>query len=140
MDKPSHKLATISDRRLLIDDDMLLLLEVAKWCCEYGETENTAFKGIRNFTLLLTPGCKATSPYPSTQGGNAGEACSQLKELSNTHIFYERLSADLISSALQRCPQPCRILVSGPASYNETARSMLANFVEVNEQVTILYA
>ena len=122
------------------EDDVLLLPKIAKWCREYGEAENIASKGIRNFTLLLTRGCTATTPYPFTQGGNAQEAYSQLQELGNTHIFHEHLNANLISSALQCCPQPCRILVSGPASYNEAARSMLTSFVDVDEQVTILSA
>ena len=122
------------------EDDVLLLPQIAKWCHEYGETENTESKGIRHFTLLLTRANSDTKPYPSTQRGNGEEAALQLQELCNTHILHERLNTNLVVSALQCCAQPCRVLVSGPASYNEATRSMLTGLVEVDEQVTVLSA
>lgn len=106
--------------------------------------------GAMSMARLRIPSQKvfATSLYflpaePQTQNlilprkdGTGGEAVLQLQELCNTHILCERLNTNLVVSALQCCARPCRVLISGPASYNEATRSMLTGLVEVDEQVS----
>ena len=61
--------------------------------------------------------------------------------LTPAHRLRARLSAPIGSEALARMPQPCRVLVSGPASFNTAARGLLQELaLDVEEQVTILSA
>ena len=120
------------------EDDVLLLPQIAQWCREGDEA-----RGVRQCTLLLTPAANANAPpFPTASAGDAYEAESLLQGLSNVRVLRTRLSADLVSEAFARMPQPCRILVSGPGAFNSAARAMLAELIEddVDEQVTILSA
>ena len=74
------------------------------------------------------------------QTGDAAEAESLLHDVANARVLRTRLNADLVSQAFGRMPQPCRVVVSGPGEFNTAARAMLAELVDVEEQITILSA
>ena len=130
------------------DDDALMLPQLAQWC---RDADGGAARGVRALTLLLTPPPAASAhaegaappppPFPAVTSGDAAEAEGLLQGLANARLLRERLSADVVSEALARMPQPCRVVVSGPAAFNTAARGMLAALdLDVEEQVTILSA
>ena len=117
---------------------MLLLPQIAQWCHDGGEA-----RGVRHCTLLLTPASDGPAPpFPTAAGGDATEAQSLLRGLSNVRVLRTRLKGELVSEAFARMAQPCRVVVSGPGAFNSAARAMLAELIEdeVDEQVTILSA
>ena len=120
------------------DDDVLMLPQLAQWCSDGGEA-----RGVRALTLLLTPtpeGAHAP-PFPVAQGGDGAEAESLLHGLANARVLRERLNASVLADAFSHMPQPCRVVVSGPAAFNTAARGMLAELaLDVHEQVTVLSA
>ena len=127
-------------------DDVLLLPQAAEWCRDADEA-----KGVRHLTLLLTPPASAASaasgdghahpPFPAAQAGDVAEAERLLQGLAKARVLRARLSADVVSEAVARMPQPCRVVVSGPGGFNTAARGMLAELgVDVDEFVTILSA
>lgn len=118
------------------EDDVLLLPQIAQWC-----RDGDGARGVRECTLLLTPSVSATAPpFPAAQVGDAAEAESLMHDLENVQVLRTRLSADLVAKALERMPQPCRVVVSGPGEFNTAARTMLAELIDIEEQVTILSA
>ena len=60
--------------------------------------------------------------------------------LENASVVRGRLSADILSSAYARMPQPCRVVVSGPGEYNSAVREMLMDLVDDLDSVTVLSA
>ncbi len=119
------------------EDDAPLLPQIAEWCREGGEAS-----GVRECTVLLTP--RATGahepPFPTVQTGDAAEAEALLEEIANARVLRARLSADVASQALGRMPDPCRVVVSGPAEFNTAARAILEELMDVDEHVTVLSA
>ncbi len=87
------------------------------------------------------PHARGAPPFPAAQGGDGAEAERLLHDLANARILRERLSIDIVSDALARMPHPCRVLVSGPATFNTAARGMLTELaLDLEAQVTILSA
>ena len=78
-------------------------------------------------------------PFPDAQGGDA-EAERLLDDVANARVLHTRLHPELVAQSFDRMPQPCRVVVSGPGEFNTAARTMLADLVDVEEQVTILSA
>ena len=145
---PINKLAMSTPRRKQLhvpidlilscrEDDTLLLPHITEWCRE-GMAEDA--RGIRSCTLLLTPPASGSValPYPNVRVGDSAEAEALLREVENVRIRRERLSAEVVSDALRRMPHPTRVIVSGPATFNVAARSLLDSLDE--SQVTLLSA
>ncbi|KAL7477570.1 hypothetical protein ACHAW6_003374 [Cyclotella cf. meneghiniana] len=112
-------------------DDILLLPQIAK-CCH----TSTPTSGVQDFTLFVTNDNSDVPLFPETGGDNPEEV---LDGIPNTRIFYSRVTSDMISDTLERMPKPCRIVVSGPDGFNQSARDMLADIVET-DHITILSA
>jgi len=60
--------------------------------------------------------------------------------LENASVVRGRLSAELLTEAYARMPQPCRVVVSGPGEYNSAVREMLVDLVDDLDSVTVLSA
>ena len=139
-------------------DDVLLLPEIAEWCREGAEAAAAATsatdegnagrkgepRGLRSCTLLMTPAANtnAQTPFPNVAmgTGDAEEATRLLGNLENAKVRRERLGANVVSAAVARMPKPCRVVVSGPAAFNDAARKLLEPLVDVMSQVTVLTA
>jgi hypothetical protein len=68
---------------------------------------------------------------------------NELRELSNARVWDNngtRLNMELVTEAVARMPRPCRFVVSGPSSFNATARTMLQEASVDVEAITILEA
>mmetsp|Transcript_16180 Transcript_16180/g.48936 ORF Transcript_16180/g.48936 Transcript_16180/m.48936 type:complete len:304 (-) Transcript_16180:1606-2517(-) len=117
------------------EDDVHLSSEIAAWC----ETQ-----ALRHATLLLTSSSTkaATAPFPEAVGGDAAEAEQALRGLANARVLRssQRLSPALLADSYARMPQPCRVLVSGPAAFNTAARAALADLVHDDDLITVLSA
>ena len=113
-------------------DDVLCLPQIAECCLDEK-------KGVRNCTVLLTP--KNTDPpvFPDASGGDTSAAHAALDHVKNARIVHSRLSSTLVSEAIARMPTPCRVIVSGPAAFNNCARTMLKGLLD-EDHVTILSA
>ena len=103
-------------------------------------TDHGATVGLRRCTLLLT-GKGPPLPSPLFAGGvNHATQCDKLQSLPNAQVLRTRLTLELVSEAISRMPMPCRVVVSGPSSFNAAAREMLSELAVDNDSITILEA
>ena len=145
------------------EDDILMLPQIKEWCKE-GKQSSSKYKGIRNFTLLVTNKVNSTNEeeptprrskppfhssfnksmdleaitlYNSDKDENEGG-----DDVSNniTVIESQRLNTKIVTHALSKMIEPCRVIVSGPDSYNDAAREFLASSGVSSDQTTILSA
>mmetsp|Transcript_52723 Transcript_52723/g.94623 ORF Transcript_52723/g.94623 Transcript_52723/m.94623 type:complete len:242 (-) Transcript_52723:201-926(-) len=109
-------------------DDVLMVKEMAGWC-HAGKLERC--------TLTLTePEAGTAPPFLDI----ADSDLSSLAKLSNVRMVSERLSLKLLDSELRLSKKPCRVLVSGPASFNSAVEGMLSRSGIPQEAITILSA
>ena len=103
-------------------------------------TDDGATVGLRRCTLLLT---NKGPPVPSplfAEGGRHETECATLQSLPNAQVVRTRLALPLVSEAMSRMPKPCRVVVSGPSSFNAAAREMLSELAVNTDSITILEA
>jgi hypothetical protein len=112
------------------EDDVLLLPEIAQWCAE-GE-----IKGVRNFTLLLTASNSDAPIFPDGPSPDP-ETESKLQSLTNARVLRSRLTSTIVAESMARLQRRCRVVVSGPDTFNSAARNMLTEFVD-DEDITVL--
>ena len=133
---PIHKLGMATPKRQQLqvpidvilsfrEDDVLLCTQTAEMC-RSGD--------IRHATVLITSSNSGAPPFPSAKVDDA----SELGKLDNASIVRSRLTFSIISSAIAKMPSPCRVLVSGPRTFNTAAREMLARARVSSERITIL--
>ncbi|KAL9187546.1 hypothetical protein ACHAXT_001649, partial [Thalassiosira profunda] len=128
------------------EDDILLLPEIKQFCGEGMMRPHPKFRGLRNYTLLLTKEKRredeAASP-PFAKVFNEDDAPSHgvvLKDVPNAQARYSRLDKRLVADAVRRLDRPFRVVVSGPDSFNSAAREFLDDCGVESKQVTILSA
>jgi len=117
-------------------DDLLMLEEINNWCVD-GKSDHASHRGLRNCTLLVT-GKSSTGdiPFPDFQVEEHHEL-DKMKD--NMDIRYQRLNKKMISGSLEKMIKPCRIVVSGPDSFNQAASEYLEECgVTLSSHVTIL--
>jgi hypothetical protein len=114
------------------EDDVLMIDEIKTWCIQgaqaQGGRKGRRYNGLRNCTLLITEKCKngpnnaCDIPFPDF---HTEEHCDweKLKEYMN--ICSHRLNQEVILKSLEKMVQPCRVVVSGPDSFNQAARKLL---------------
>ena len=125
------------------EDDLLLLEQIRDWCLEGEETNHATaeqrksrrfrYKGVRNCTLLMTPAPPASAkdvPFPdyykSDEKNKHGDILQQLQdEIKNVTIRSQRLDKDLVAESIGQMVEPCHVLISGPDSFNQSARELL---------------
>ena len=103
-------------------------------------TAHGATIGLRRCTLLLTSKGPPLPSPPFANGVSHETECDTLQSLPNAQVLRTRLTLELLSEAMARMPTPCRVVVSGPSSFNATAREMLSELAVDNDSITILEA
>jgi len=121
------------------EDDVLLYVSEIKKLCQ----------GLRNCTVFLTNDGNDNTiippippPFPedtATTTTTTTTECVMMKDLKNNVRILKnsRLNLDLIKESVKRMPEDCRVVISGPSSFNSTCREMLRGLVE-DDHVTIL--
>lgn len=129
------------------EDDILLLQEIKQYCVEGASPHpSRKLRGLRNYTLLVTrPRSNSNGVQPPFQqaSNDDHEAINYhatLKDVPNASIQSSRLSKDHVAQAVARLEGSYRIVVSGPDSYNNTARGFLEECGVDSTSVTILPA
>lgn len=118
-------------------DDICMVKDLTAWC-NLGLTHKGQPKGLMRCTLLLTePLAEAVAPFPDAKD-DAGT--SDFEALDNTYVRQTRLSAELLVEELALMPTPCRVVVSGPETFNAAVRSMLLGSGVDKDAITILEA
>lgn len=116
-------------------DDICMTNDLTAWC-KLGLTSNGQ-KGLLACTLLLTePQSGATTPFPEAMEAENEE----FSHLSNASVSHARLSTELLGKEVSAMRSPCRIVVSGPESYNAAVRNMLLSVGVDKDAITILEA
>jgi len=113
-------------------DDAPMAAPAAAWCREEGDAA-----GLRYCTLLVSPAAAGDVPFPSAPDVDVDAAVAGLE---NARVLRARLSAEILTDAYGRMPQPCRVVVSGPGEYNSAVHEMLVGLVEDLDSVTVLSA
>uniref|UniRef100_A0A7S4WEY5 FAD-binding FR-type domain-containing protein n=1 Tax=Alexandrium monilatum TaxID=311494 RepID=A0A7S4WEY5_9DINO len=110
------------------EDDVCMAAELAAWC---GSGR------LRRCLLLLTePQRGAPAPFP-------GAECADLEGLAaqpRARRLRARLSRELLEAEWRAMEGPCRVVVSGPASFNAAAGEMLGQIGVPAEARTVLSA
>ena len=114
------------------EDDAPMAPRCAAWCREEGD-----IAGLRNATTLLSPAAEGEVPFPNAPDVDVDAAVAGLE---NARVVRGRLSAQILSEAYQKMPQPCRVVVSGPGEYNSAVPEMLVDLVDDLDSVTVLSA
>jgi len=113
-------------------DDILMVSDMIAWCRDQN-------KGLRRCIVLLTEPQNLTAvPFPDTK--QADDLINDLVALPNARVLPSRLSQELLADALSTMLMPCRIVVSGPAAFNATAKDMLDQCDVSRDAITILSA
>jgi len=113
-------------------DDILMVSDMIAWCRDQN-------KGLRRCIVLLTEPQNLTAvPFPDTK--QADDLINDLVALPNARVLPSRLSQELLADALSTMLMPCRIVVSGPAAFNATAKDMLDQCNVSRDAITILSA
>uniref|UniRef100_A0A0G4FK07 Flavoprotein pyridine nucleotide cytochrome reductase-like FAD-binding domain-containing protein n=1 Tax=Chromera velia CCMP2878 TaxID=1169474 RepID=A0A0G4FK07_9ALVE len=116
------------------EDDVLLLDKIAEYCRE-GEQ-----RGLRHCTLLLTgPNTGGPQFDYVTPGCNGQTVEETVQNIGSAEVLRSRICSEIVAKAVERMPQPCRVVVSGPEGFNSAARDMLRAVVE-KQQITVLAA
>ena len=91
--------------------------------------------------MLVTAADSSVKSHPfSDFQDNTATDLENLKALTNARVLDSRLSPELVQEAVARMSAPCRILVSGPSSFNAAARSMLLEAKVGADAITVLEA
>lgn len=118
-------------------DDVCMMAELVAWTKSGLNMENGKRKGLMRCTLLLTePQAGTPCPFPHVKDA----VFSALEELENASVLETRLSTELLMKELGMMDNPCRIVVSGPESFNGAVRSMLTSSDVDAGAITILEA
>ena len=136
------------------EDDALMLPEIYKYCNEkIASVPSIPFKGLRNYTLLLSACNKERGSFeqeisPSHHRA-AADTIRTLNGLPNTTVLEDtKLDAKIVKEALAtssnnsaKHKSEIRVVVSGPGPYNAAIRSILVDqcFVDPSN-ITILSA
>lgn len=127
------------------EDDILLLPQI-KGYCEEGMESSSNYRGLRSCTILISKAKQVSNEeVPFGKGGTVAETgtttLSDLKSLANVTLMHgTRLSKSIVSNAIDKMTQPCRVVVSGPDQYNKAAREYLGGCGFDMDCVTILSA
>eukprot|EP00928_Gymnodinium_smaydae_P083216 TRINITY_DN66467_c0_g1_i1.p1 TRINITY_DN66467_c0_g1~~TRINITY_DN66467_c0_g1_i1.p1 ORF type:complete len:396 (+),score=28.74 TRINITY_DN66467_c0_g1_i1:47-1234(+) len=109
-------------------DDVCMTSDLMCWCKE-GR--------LRHCTLLLTESHREDgSPFPEVRDVDV----SELAALDNVAVVPSRLSPEILASELRSLSAPCRIVISGPASFNAAAKDMLVQSGVDESAITLLSA
>jgi len=145
------------------DDDMLLLPQIQQYCVSGSKPHPKLFRGLRNYTLLLSSGnndnSKTQPPFQEQyykehqnvnknnekDNNNSGDSNKNnvLHDFPDNATLYHnrRLDGEIIGTALAQLVQPYRIVISGPDAYNTAARGILCDNYDVDpQQITVLSA
>ena len=115
------------------DDDLFLLGYILDACKEAKLKHPKKYKGLRHCTLLITTGTTKQNgisttevplPFPNYSNESTSSLLQQLQQ-NDVIIHKYRLNKDIISKSIEKMVEPCRVLVSGPDSYNQAARELL---------------
>lgn len=117
-------------------DDVLMAGDLAQWCgAEAGRAR------LRRCVLAISPPAQdvvgAAAPFAAC--APAPELMT-LAALPNVSLVEQRVSPDLLQTELRLLPGPCRVVVSGPESFNGSVKEMLAQSGMDMDAVTILSA
>ena len=111
---------------------------------------------LRNCTLLLTNKKSSQAPpfkkikieTPNALVKDLKNVCGvrargHVSNLNITHktqvrVLKQRLNLELVSKSVSRMPKPCRVVISGPSSFNSACREMLRDLVE-DDHVTVRF-
>ena len=130
------------------EDDVLLLQEIKQACVE-GARPHPRFRGLRSCTLLLAKEKKGEGGVGGPPFGDVHRENDSmnyhvlLKDLPNAKVRHSRITKDIVADAIERLDYPapqCRIVVSGPDSFNNAARGFLGDCGVGSKQITILSA
>lgn len=133
--------------------DLLMLPEIKKFCIE-GTTHPSMFRGLRSYTLLISPkkvnatrdqdhndGSCSLPPFEGTfSDDNTKEHLAELQSCSNVTVMTSRLRLNIIEQAVKNMETPYRIVVSGPDSYNSAVKKFLDECFVDPGSVTLLSA
>ena len=117
------------------EDDVLMLPEVVQFC---KESQSGVEKGLRNCTLLLTDANSRINTFPFTTPTPSVQHIEELASMENAQVIRSRLKLEIVIESLSKMPQPCRVVVSGPAGFNTAAREMLKEANVPDANLTIL--
>jgi len=118
-------------------DDVCMVADLTAWC-RSGLTSNGLPRGLMRGTLLLTESQAEGSAAPFPDGKDPD--FEEFEALANTSVLQTRLSTKLLIEELSRMQSPCRIVVSGPETFNAAVRSMLVSSGVDTDAITILEA
>lgn len=124
------------------EDDILMLVQLSEWCRE-GAIEGEGHKGVRNLTLTITEkredgGDAQPPPYEYAADQESPE--DAFKGLPNATVLRsQRVTQIIVTDAVSRMEQPCRVIVSGPNTFNDAVKLLLLNVID-SDHVTILSA
>merc|ERR1719198_1884381 len=91
-----------------------MIKDLVGWC-DAGKLERC--------TLIVTePEAGIAPPFPDIPDSDL----SELASLPNARVVSSRLSPELLSSELRLSRKPCRVVVSGPATFNYAVEEMLS--------------
>ena len=109
-------------------DDVCLSGSLMAWCKD---------RQLQRFTLVLTEPLKGqAAPFPEVEDA----VVSDLAALANAQVIYSRLSCKLLDNEVKFLSAPCRVVVSGPDSFNSAVRDMLRHNGIRSEAITVLSA
>ena len=119
------------------EDDVLMAGEIASWCVAAPGRAR-----LERCVLALSPPAQDSRGEPSPFPDSAGASLEGLRALPNVNICESRVTRDLLDGALAplRARGRCRVVVSGPASFNGAIKEMLTASGLDTEMVTILSA
>ena len=127
------------------ENDILLLQQIKQYCLE-GQRDHPKFRGLRNFTLLLTKENQDQNGRvpPFQEQFQTKDATFDYKNLQedfpNAETIKSRLSKHIVADAIRRLIEPYRVIVSGPDAYNKSAREFLTECEVASARVTMLSA
>ena len=131
------------------EDDILLLPEIKEYCLE-GLKPSLKFRGLRNYTLLITNkkkhqdhsgvvGQLRPSPFQGKYA-DMNSATEMMKDVSNAAIIGSRLNKNIVSDAIGKMDYPFRVVISGNDAFNTAAREFLGELEVPSKYVTVLSA
>ena len=126
------------------EDDILLLSQIRQYC-SHGMWGHPKFRGLRNYTLLLTKESKdVEGREPPFQGHFQTDTAQGygdiLKDVPNAKTMKSRLNQRIIANAIGKLVEPYRVVVSGPDAFNKAAREFLDNCGVESTRITMLSA
>eukprot|EP00746_Dinoflagellata_sp_MGD_P128980 gnl/MRDRNA2_/MRDRNA2_63255_c0_seq1.p1 gnl/MRDRNA2_/MRDRNA2_63255_c0~~gnl/MRDRNA2_/MRDRNA2_63255_c0_seq1.p1 ORF type:complete len:473 (+),score=86.36 gnl/MRDRNA2_/MRDRNA2_63255_c0_seq1:102-1520(+) len=109
-------------------DDVLMIKDLIGWC-NAGQLERC--------TLTLTqPEAGMVPPFPDIEDADL----SELASLTNARVVFSSISQEILGGEVELLKSPCRVLVSGPASFNAEVKDMLSDRGVGPDEITLLTA